>query len=736
MNSSNNDQSQKSSDKRRQAGALFKRSLPVWLSLAVLVAAVAILVTEPPLVGVLRNTVFDSYQKWKPREYQPAPVRFLDIDDESMARWGQWPWPRTLLADVVDRLRDLGAAAIVFDIVFAEPDRTSPTQALQEWLDEPHVPELMERLPDHDRVFAEALEGGKVVTGFVLTDAEKLDPQPPATKASIITSGDDPKPFLPNFSGVVRTLPELEAAADGNGGLNIAPERDGVVRRVQLLIRLGDTIYPTLTAEAIRIGKGGSNYIVKSSGASGESRAGGKTGVINIRIGEVPVATDSQGGIWLHYTENVPERSFPIWRLLEDELTEKDVSGNIVFIGTSAAGLKDLRFNALGEVTAGAEMHAQAVEQILQGTYLKRPDWAKATEILFMVLMWGALVVLIFRYGAILAALAGTVVVAGSFAGSWLAFTDMRLLLDPVTPGAMAMAVYLVCSVSRQVQNEHEKRWIRGAFASYISPNLVHYLIDNPGELELGGERRECSFVMTDLAGFTSLVERSEPEEVLALLNEYLDGMISVSLSHEGTIDRIVGDAVAVIFSAPILQPDHAQRAVACALAMDDFANTFRLRKQAEGVPIGIARVGVNTGTVTIGNVGGKDFVDYRALGDAVNTAARLETVNGQLGTRICVSGSTVALCPGFVGRPVGSLVLKGKSVGIDAYEPLTAEDAASSSTAAYLAAYNLLEQEAPESEATFASLVEEYPDDPLAKFHLNRLRNGDGGTTVILTSK
>ncbi len=691
---------------------------------------------EPPLVGVLRNTVFDSYQKWKPREYQPAPVRFLDIDDASMARWGQWPWPRTLLADVVDRLRGLGAAAIVFDIVFAEPDRTSPKQALQNWLDEPGVPDLMERLPDHDRVFATALEGGKVVTGFVLTDADILDPESPATKAPIITSGDDPRPFLPSFSGVVRTLPGLEAAAAGNGGLNIAPERDGVVRRVQLLIRLGETIYPTLTAEAIRVGKGGGNYFVKSSGASGESRAGGKTGVINIRIGDVPVATDSQGGIWLHYTKPVGERSFPIWRLLEDELTEEDVSGNIVFIGTSAAGLKDLRFNALGEVTAGAEIHAQAVEQILQGTYLKRPDWAKATEILFMVLMWAALVVLIFRYGAIPAALAGTVVVAGSFVGSWLAFTEVRLLLDPVTPGTMALAVYLVCSVSRQVQNEREKRWIRGAFASYISPNLVHYLIDNPGKLELGGERRECSFVMTDLAGFTSLVERSDPEEVLALLNEYLDGMISVSLGHEGTIDRIVGDAVAVIFSAPVLQADHAERAVACALAMDEFANTFRLRKQVEGVPIGIARIGVNTGTVTIGNVGGKDFVDYRALGDAVNTAARLETVNGQLGTRVCVSGSTVALCPGFIGRPVGSLVLKGKSVGIDAYEPLSAEGAASSSTTAYLAAYDLLEREDPESESAFASLLEEYPEDPLAKFHLNRLRNGETGTTVVFTSK
>jgi adenylate cyclase len=574
------------------------------------------------------------------------------------------------------------------------------------------------------------------VTGFVLTDAEGANQEPPASKASVITSGDDPTLFLPNYSGVVRSLPELEAAATGNGALNIAPERDGVVRRVQLLIRSGDTIYPTLTAEAIRVGKGGANYLVKSSGASGESRSGGKTGIVNIRIGDVPVATDSQGGIWLHYTKAVAERSFPIWRLLEDELTEKDVSGNIIFIGTSAAGLKDLRFNALGEVTAGAEMHTQAVEQILQGTYLKRPDWAKATEILFMFLMWGALVVLIFRYGAIPAALAGMVVGSGTFVGSWLAFSEMQLLLDPVTPGAMALAVYLVCSVSRQLQTEREKRWIRGAFASYISPNLVRYLIDNPGELELGGERRECSFVMTDLAGFTSLVERSEPEQVLALLNEYLDGMIAVALRHEGTIDRIVGDAVAVIFSAPVLQPDHGQRAVDCALEMDEFANGFRLRKQAEGTPIGIARVGVNTGRVTIGNVGGKRFVDYRALGDAVNTAARLETVNGQLGTRICVSGSTVALCPQFVGRPVGSLVLKGKSVGIDAYEPLTAEAAGSPAIATYLAAYELLEQEDPEAERAFAALLEDHPDDPLAKFHLKRLRQGDSGTTVVLTSK
>lgn len=712
-----------------------RRSPPVWLSLAVLAASVVLLAAEAPFLVTLRNAVFDAYQRQHPREYRPAPVRLVDIDDASLGRIGQWPWPRTLVGEMVSDLHRLGAAAVALDVTFAEPDRSSPSRAFAPWLGEPQVRQLVARLPDNDRVFAEEIRRGRVVTAFVLTP-EPQDSQPPDRKASLVVAGDDPLQFLPRFRGSVSSLPELAAAAAGNGAINVAPGRDGVVRRIPLLLGLDDTVYPTLSAEALRVAQGASTYIVKSSGASGESRAGGKTGVVSVRIGERTIATDPEGAVWLHFTPPVAERVIPAWRVVAGEVAETEISGAIVFVGTSAAGLRDLRLNALGLTVAGAELHAQAAEQILQGTFLTRPDWAKAVELLLLVSISLALVVVILRFGAAWAALVGALALASCNLVSWLAFTRGRLLLDPTVPSLAVLAVYLVCSLSRQLRTERDKRWIRKAFSSYISPNLVRYLIENPGELNLGGERRECSFVLTDLMGFTTLVERDDPAAVLALLNEYLDGMVTIALGHEGTIDRIVGDAVAVMFSAPVDQPDHAARAVACALEMDRFAQAFAARKRAEGIPLGHTRIGVNTGTVTIGNVGGKDLVDYRALGDAVNTASRLENANRYLGTRVCVSGVTAEACPGFVGRPVGSLVLPGKLEEVEAFEPSTAEEAASPAAAAYRAAFELLRRDDPGAEAAFAALAADHPEDPLAAFHLARLRAGATGATVTFERK
>ncbi|MGI9551943.1 MAG: adenylate/guanylate cyclase domain-containing protein, partial [Aurantibacter sp.] len=189
---------------------------------------------------------------------------------------------------------------------------------------------------------------------------------------------------------------------------------------------------------------------------------------------------------------------------------------------------------------------------------------------------------------------------------------------------------------------EDKNQWIKDAFSAYVSPNLVNHLLKNPEELKLGGERRECTFVFTDLVGFTPLIEKSDPETLVADLNEYFEGMIDIVFRHEGTVSKIVGDAITVMFSAPVIQEDHAERAVACALEMDAYAQNFAAEKQKKGIDMGRTRIGVNTGNVIIGNMGSKNQLDYRALGDAINTAARLESANKQLGTRVCVSETTV----------------------------------------------------------------------------------------------
>ena len=270
----------------------------------------------------------------------------------------------------------------------------------------------------------------------------------------------------------------------------------------------------------------------------------------------------------------------------------------------------------------------------------------------------------------------------------------------------------------------------------YFSPNVVEMLSQNPDCLTPGGERREASFLFTDLADFTPLVESLDSDVIVELLNGYLDGVTETVFAHGGTVMKIVGDAVHAIFGAPVEDPDHAAQAVVCALAIDDFAMEFRAAKTAAGIPLGITRIGVNSGPAIIGNFGGKHFFDYTAYGDVVNIAARLEHANKFIGTRLCVGESVVARMPAFQGRPVGTLLLKGKTHALRCYEPLNGERAGAPATAGYNAAFALLEAGDPKARQAFAALVGQYDEDPLTMFHLGRLLSGETGAEIELTEK
>jgi adenylate cyclase len=420
----------------------------------------------------------------------------------------------------------------------------------------------------------------------------------------------------------------------------------------------------------------------------------------------------------------------PAWRILA-EAPPPELQGAIVFVGTSAPGLLDLRFGPLGQLP-GVALHALAVEQVMTGEFLARPGWTDGVECTFFIVSAALIILLVFKTGPLRSATAAVALAGLGVVLAGYGFVALHLIFEPFYAVLALGAVFFAAFVPRQFLAEREGRWIRRAFSSYVSPNLVEHLIANHDQLRLGGERRECSFVLTDIAGFTQLVESSDPATLVGLLNDYLDGMVRIAFRHEGTLDKVVGDAVAVMFSAPVVQPDHAQRAVACALDMDAFAQRFAAERRAQGLKLGTTRIGVNTGTVIVGNVGGATL-DYRPLGDAINTASRLETVNKQLGTRICVSNATAERCPGFIGRKVGQLVLVGKSTPILAWEPLTPERQKAPEIAAYNAAFTLLEAEDPAAEAAFEALAE---TDPLACFHSDRLARGETGTLVTLQQK
>ena len=303
--------------------------------------------------------------------------------------------------------------------------------------------------------------------------------------------------------------------------------------------------------------------------------------------------------------------------------------------------------------------------------------------------------------------------------------------LDLETTIAKTIRHIEVLRDARRRQAEAERA--HASLSRYFSPNLAERLVCDADSIDLGGQRREIATLFTDITNFTALVETLEPDALGPLLNDYLTGMTDLVFAHDGTVAKIVGDALHVLFGAPGEQPDHASRAVKCALALDEYAESFREHRHMKGIALGVTRVGVHAGPAIVGNFGGSRFFDYTAYGDTVNVAARLEAANKQLGTRICVSAILAARVEEFLGRPVGDLVLRGRTETLRGFDPLRREQYEDPATKSYLAAFAKLEARDPGAMAAFAAHVGKHSDDQLASFHLKRLLNGATGTRIVM---
>ena len=699
------------------SGTLASRLL---LALAGLLAACVLYLAEPLMLQSLRNSLFDQYQRWQPR---PAPaqsvVRVVDIDEASLARLGQWPWPRDLLARLLEQLQQAGAAVVVFDVLFAEPDRSSPSSILDRADLPEEVAAALAKLPDHDQRFAEALARQPAVLGFAAIPTPSRNT--PLSRFGVQLRTDAKTAAFSTYAGAISALPLLEKAAKGNGAMTFRPDADGVVRRVPVMIRVGEHLLPSLTAEALRVYLGQDRYRVETA----------ETGAVEqVAIGRLALPTNRRGELWLHYRRDMSTQTLPAWRVLEGGVTES-LSGSIVLVGSSAQGLQDLRFGPLGAMLPGVQVHAQAIEQALTGTPLQRPFWAAPAEALSLLLAGLLLSLLTLSSGAVTAAWVAVALVAALNALAWWAYSRHGLLLDALTLSIGLLLVYLGASLARHRASERQHRWVRDAFSRYISPNLVGHLVRHPEQLHLGGERRCCSFVFTDITDFTALMERESPEQVVGMLNDYLEGIIQIAFRHEGTLERIVGDGMAILFSAPLIQPDHKSRALACALEIRRFTRSYTTAQQAAGLPLGRTRIGAHCGEVVVGNFGGATLFDYRALGDAVNVAARLEGLNRYLGTDLCVSADIRSANPDVPMRTIGDVWLKGKAVPIRLYEPC-----ASTADQDYDAAYALLASEHEQAVEAFERLHSERPDDALVHYQLQRLRAGQCGERILMTEK
>lgn len=666
------------------------RWLKLILPASFLLLAVALRFHDPVLLQEFRYRIFDNYQRLSPRIYTELPVLVVDIDDETLAKHGQWPWSRTVVAELVARLLNAGVAALALDIVFAEADRTSPENLVAEFGDGEAAQLVRDAiakgaLPKHDSIFASVLSQGPTVGGFIPTD--RSGPRMPLVKAGLAHSGDDPEPFLRSYPGAISNIPEIDEALSGGGSLSPVFDSDGVIRRVPLFVLVGGKMYPSLAAEALRVAQGASSMIIKSSGASGETAFGEHTGVNQVKIGQFVVPTDAQAAMWLRDTGSVPERVWPVWKIMDGSAPMERMEGAIVFVGSSAAGLKDQHSTPLNQAATGVTQHAQMIEQILLGDFLERPDWADGLEMLFMLVM-GLIMLGVFwvpRLGTAWASVISGAMVLGAIGFSWYAYTDLKLLFDPMYPGIVGVLVYSGTSFLNFLDTERERRRVRAAFSQYMSPSLVDRLADDPGQLKLGGEMRDLTLLFCDIRGFTTISERLNAQELTELINRFLTPMTEIIMRSEGTIDKYMGDCIMAFWNAPLNVPEHRRLGVLSALAMRrrlvalnaELALETAAKREAP-IELGIG-IGLNFGICGVGNVGSQQRFDYSALGDTVNLAARLEGQCKTYGVEVILSESTMQGLEDLAALELDLIQVKGKTEPIRVFTVLGDADLATS---------------------------------------------------------
>ncbi|HET6195208.1 MAG TPA: adenylate/guanylate cyclase domain-containing protein, partial [Acetobacteraceae bacterium] len=555
---------------------------PIIVAFLVLVNALILRVGDPPALARLRDLAFDSFQRFSPRQV-PAdlPVRIVDIDEAALAEYGQWPWPRTIVAKLVDTLTEKGAAAIVFDVVFAEPDRSSLSRVIQSLPandESGELKRLAAKFPDNDKVRAESIKNAPVVTGFGFDlngstrpprrfagEAHNTGEAKEANVASLIAA------FIPQQSGVVRTLDMFEKEAKGNG--SVTTEIEGaIVRRVPLLFRLkgqrDEDLFPALSLEALRVAQGASTYLIRWAGAQGLESFGARTGMSSVRVGSFNIDTDAEGRIALYDSGHLPQRFVSARDVLNGKLPDDKIDGHIILVGTSAIGLKDLRNTPLQDSIPGVEVHAQILEQVLSQTFLERPDYADGAEFLYLLAIGLVFVILLPRLPAATMALVAALFIGIGIAVPWYAFNRIHLLFDPVYPPVTLATIYVIGSALSFMRAERDRREIRGAFNLYLSPDQVEAVVQNPDLLALGGEMREITVMFSDVRGFTTISEQFDPQGLTRFMNRLLTPMTDLIQERKGTIDKYMGDAIMAFWNAPLDVPNHAVRACETVLAM------------------------------------------------------------------------------------------------------------------------------------------------------------------------
>jgi adenylate cyclase len=592
-----------------------------------LFALVPLRVLDPRPIEELRLRAFDLFQVLRPRERTARPVVIVDIDEASLKEIGQWPWPRTVVADLVTRLTALGAAAIGFDAVFPEPDRMSPGLLASTLHDlDDATRERLRSLPSNDQILADVMRRSRVVLGESVSTNTAAGAVREASGYGVVTAkgAPDARTFLVSFPALVRNLPILEQAAAGRGIFTQVEEHDGIVRRAPVIMNAGNAFVPSLSLEVLRVATNANSPLIRS----------GRNGIESVNTSRFRLPTDPHGRLWVHFNHTDPQRYVSAKDVMQGNVAAGRIQGKIVLIGTSAIGLSDNKTTPLDPVMPGVEVHAQIIESILANALLSAPSWAIGAEIIVAVVFGLAIIIAAPMLPAATLIALGAILILGLIGLSWYFFAAHNLLIDFTYPLISSWLIYLVLTFVNYFREQKQRQQIRSAFGFYLSPPLVEQLAKSPDRLVLGGEERRMTILFSDVRGFTTISEhyKDDPQGLTQLMNRFLTPLTNAIIDRKGTIDKYIGDAIMAFWNAPLDDADHEANACDAALEMLARAEALNieLKREAEtngGVymPLRIG-IGLNSGPCVVGNMGSDFRFNYSVLGDTVNLASRLES--------------------------------------------------------------------------------------------------------------
>jgi adenylate cyclase len=636
----------------------------------VLVGLLFIQIKSPYPVEFLRVKTFDMFQRAQPREVISRPVTIVDLDEESLAEIGQWPWPRTIIADMVTNLFKMGAGVVAFDIAFPEADRLSPSLITQNvrGLD-PEMAAALNKLPSNDDYFANVIKQTRVVLGQAGFDRVIEDQvRRPPPKKSIAFRGDKPNDFVPILPSLVRNVPEIENVAAGHGFFSLFPEPDGIVRRVPTLFQFDDNIYTGLSVEMLRVATGRKTILVTSNAG----------GVQEVAIAKgLTLPTDQKGRVWPYFSKHDKAKYVSARDVLSGVVDPEKIKGKLLIVGTSAVGLLDIRATPVEATLPGVEVHANVIESVVDKAFLSRPNNMNGAEFMLTLFAGLVMIILVPMIGAKWTLILFVLLAGGSGGASWYLFSEQRILFDAGFAMLSTLGIYIQLTYMGYAAEEAQKKQVRSAFSHYMSPALVERLAEDPSSLKLGGENRVMTLLFCDVRGFTSISELFDAEGLTKLINKFLTPLTNVILNRQGTIDKYMGDCIMAFWNAPLDVANHEREGCISALEMISSLEilNIQLEKEAEEegrphIPLRIG-IGLNTGLCCVGNMGSDARFDYSVLGDAVNLASRLEGQSKTYGVTIVIGEETYKNVHDLACIELDLIMVKGKTEAVRIFSVL-----------------------------------------------------------------